>query len=124
MNSAAAASLAKLSGKTCYQGKSVEFLCEANGRLLLLTGTFFTAPETRDLEIHYTGRIQAHHLPLTQYVFRLSTAHLHAVVKTKEGSGAEYFLERPIRLPANRRIISIPEEELVGAGSESRAERG
>ncbi len=87
------------SGKQCFHGKRVEFLCDLNGKLLLLSGNFVvSSDQSHSPEIHYTGRLDPRDLPLSEYVFRLNTSHLDSVVPTKDRSArAEYFMEQPVQ---------------------------
>ena len=89
----------RTSGKQCFHGKRVEFLCDLNGKLLLLSGTFVvSSDQSQSPEIYYTGRLDPRDLPLSEYVFRLSTSHLDSVVPTKDPlARAEYFMEQPVQ---------------------------
>jgi hypothetical protein len=102
-------------GKESFHGKRVEFLCDLNGKLLLLTGKFVVPSEqTRRMEIHYTGRIDPRDLPLSEYVFRLSATHLSSVVPTKDASArAEYFMEKPLQCRLSLTKSLAQDESLV-----------
>ena len=82
-----------------YDGKSVEFIYDLDGNLLLLTGQFgvHITPEFGCLDIHYTGRLHPFDPPCSEYVFHLSQAHLKSTVAaTKPGSKADFLMERPL----------------------------
>jgi len=106
--------------KQSFHGKRVEFLCDLNGKLLLLTGQFvLTSEQSQHLEIHYTGRINPRDLPLSEYVFRLSATHLSSVVATKDPSArANYFMEKPLQLRLNLSQGLAQDESLVAFSSD------
>ncbi len=101
--------------KQRFHGKRVEFLCDLNGKLLLLTGQFvLTSEQSQHLEIHYTGRINPRDLPLSEYVFRLKATHLSSVVATKDPSArADYFMENPLQLRPSLTKGLAQDESLV-----------
>jgi hypothetical protein len=99
-----------------YDGKTVEFLCEQDGKLLLLTGRF-VARITRGgerLEIHFTGRLEASDSPDTSYIFQVLQPHLRSLVPaTRRSADADFFMEKPLnastlvsRFPANRSVLT------------------
>jgi len=106
--------------KQSFHGKRVEFLCELNGKLLLLAGQFIlTSEQGQHLEIHYTGRINPRDLPLSEYVFRLSATHLSSVVATKDPSArADYFMEKPLQLRPSLTKGWAQDESLVALSSD------
>jgi hypothetical protein len=110
----------RLAGKECFPGKRVEFLCDLNGKLLLLTGTFVAPSEQSGRpEIHYTGRIDPRDLPLSEYVFQLSATHLSSVVPTKDPSArAEYFMEKPLQLRSSLTKGLAQDEPLVAMSTD------
>jgi hypothetical protein len=84
-----------------YEGKTVEFLCELSGKLLLLTGEFVLRREnSRDyLEVHHTGRLSPSHLPLSDYVFEPSAPHVRSLIPARGSpTRPDYFMEKPLRL--------------------------
>ena len=54
-----------------YERKTVEFIYDLGGQLLLLTGQIVvnSSPEFECVNIQYTGRLDRHDLPCTDYVF-------------------------------------------------------
>jgi hypothetical protein len=84
-----------------YDGKTVEFLCELGGRLMLLTGEFVLRTELgrERLEIHYTGRLSPGDPPLSDYAFKLSDPHMRSLAPARNSSAdTDYLLEKPLRL--------------------------
>jgi len=84
-----------------YGGKSVEFLYDWNGQLLLLTGRFVARARVSDggehVDLHYTGRLDPHDQPATDYIFRLSSAHLRSTVRAiRPGAKADFVMEKPL----------------------------
>jgi hypothetical protein len=84
-----------------YGGKSVEFLYDWNEQLLLLTGRFVARARGSDggehLDLHYTGRLDPHDQPATDYIFRLSSAHLRSTVRAaRPGAKADFVMEKPL----------------------------
>jgi hypothetical protein len=82
-----------------YDGKTVEFLYDLGGKLLLLTGRFVAdlTSDLRSLDIHYNGRLDPHDPPFSDYCFHLSEAHLRSTVPaTKPGSQVDFLMETPL----------------------------
>jgi hypothetical protein len=82
-----------------YEGKTVEFIYDLDGKLVLLIGRFMTRIRLglECLDIHYTGRLDPHDKPQTSYVFQLSRAHLRSTVPAdKPGSTVDFLMERPL----------------------------
>jgi hypothetical protein len=83
-----------------YDGKTVEFILDLDGKLLLLTGRFIThaEPEFECVDIHYAGRIAPYDPPYGCYVFHLSKAHLRSTVATDQSGSnkADFLMERPL----------------------------
>jgi hypothetical protein len=83
-----------------YDGKTVEFLYDLGGKLLLLTGRFMVrlANQLHQIEIQYTGRLHPHDPPCSDYRFQVSEPHLRSTVAaTKPGSPVEFVIETPLR---------------------------
>jgi hypothetical protein len=78
-----------------YDGKTVEFLYDLDGRLLLLTGHFVVRLRPQP-DIRYTGRLNPHDPPGSDYWFHLSEAHLRSTVPAKPGSQVDYLMEKPL----------------------------
>jgi hypothetical protein len=84
-----------------YGNKTVEFIYDSGGTLLLLTGQFVvqSRPEFEAVDIYYTGRLDPLDLPCTYYVFHLSQAHLRSTAPARRpGSRADFVMERPLWL--------------------------
>ena len=82
-----------------YDNKTVEFICDSDGTLLVLTGRFVvhTGPKCEWVEIHYAGRLDPFDAPYGNYVFHVSDADLRSAVPAKKaGSPASFLLERPL----------------------------
>ena len=82
-----------------YAGKTVEFIYDLGGKLLLLTGQLVVHnwPEFESVDIHYTDRLVPLDLPCTHYIFHLSQAHLRSVVPArKPGSRADFLMEKAL----------------------------
>jgi hypothetical protein len=82
-----------------YDGKTVEFIFDLDGKLVLLTGQFVTdvGPEFECVDVHYAGRLDPHDPPYAYYVFHLSRAHLRSTVPaSKPGSKVDFLMERPL----------------------------
>jgi hypothetical protein len=82
-----------------YDGKTVEFIFDLDGRLLLLTGQFVTyyGREFECVDIHYAGRLDPQDPPYAYYVFHLSRAHLRSTVAaSKPGATVDFLMERPL----------------------------
>jgi len=82
-----------------YDGKTVEFLFDLDGRLVLLSGEFVThvTHEFECVDIHYTGRLDPHDPPYAYYVFHVSRAHLRSLVAAnRPGSKVDFLMERPL----------------------------
>ena len=82
-----------------YERKTVEFIYDLGGKLLLLTGKIvvISSPEFEFVNIHYTGRLDRQDLACTDYVFHVSQAHLGSMVPArKPGSRADFLTERPL----------------------------
>jgi hypothetical protein len=84
---------------TRFDGKTVEFLFDREGKLQLLTGEF-VVHATRGaqyVEVHYTGRLDPNDSPFSDYLFRLSPAHLRsAFATTRPGSQVDFLMEKPL----------------------------
>ncbi len=86
-----------------YDGKTVEFLYDQGGRLMLLSGQIavLLKPKFETVEIHYTGRLDPQDPPYSSYVFRVSQAHLRsAVPAARQGTKVDLFMEKPLQAPA------------------------
>src|SRR5579864_208484 len=82
-----------------YDGKTVEFLYDFGGRLLVLTGKFVAekVAQRERVAISYNGRLHPHDPPWNEYQFRLSAAHLRTVVPaSRQGSQADFVMEQPL----------------------------
>lgn len=93
-----------------FDGKTVEFICDLGGNLLLLTGQFAVriSQEFSGVDIHYSGRLDPLDPPHSHYVFHLSQAHLRSTIPArKPGSMVDYLMEKSLSRhervnPANR----------------------
>ena len=85
---------------TNYAEKIVEFLYDSNGQLLLLTGRFVMR-RTGDgtaFRIHYTGRLAPTDPPLTDYIFRLSQAHVRSMRSAVRSTAhVDFLMEKPLQ---------------------------
>ncbi|HZR21503.1 MAG TPA: hypothetical protein VFE51_29750 [Verrucomicrobiae bacterium] len=82
-----------------YDNKTVEFICEWDGTLLVLTGRFVVhvGPNYERVDIHYTGRLDSLDPPYANYVFHVSHPDLRSAVPArKPGSSANFLLDRPL----------------------------
>src|SRR5579872_3607233 len=82
-----------------FNGKTVEFLFDREGKLFLLKGEFVVhaARYAQRVDIHYAGRLDPHDPPYSEYLFRLSRAHLRsAVAATRPGSQVDFLMEKPL----------------------------
>lgn len=81
-----------------YVGKTVEFLFEVNGRLLLLTGEFAAITGAAEAVcIHYTGRLHANDHPASEYLFQLTQAHLRSTrPATRPAARVDFLMEQPL----------------------------
>jgi hypothetical protein len=104
-----------------YEQKTVEFIYDLGGQLLLLTGQIVvnSSPKSECVNIHYTGRLDRHDLPCTDYVFHVSQAHLGSMVPARTpGSRADFLMERPLgsRVCVKTRLDDhTPIVEFIGA---------
>ena len=93
-------------------GKSVEFLCEVEGRLLLLTGRFFCLgnPDRESVVVRYTGRLGHRDAASSDYVFPVSSFHLRSTIPaTRAGAFADFLMERPLKFTDSSRLHTTPE---------------
>src|SRR5216684_6991628 len=82
-----------------YDSKTVEFIYDSDGTLLVLTGRFVVhiEPKYECVDIHYAGRLDPLDPPYANYVFHVSDADLRSAVPArKPGSSANFLLDRPL----------------------------
>lgn len=85
----------------------MEFLYDAEEKLLLLTGQFLAhlTSEFDCVVIHYSGRLDPHDPPCSDYVFHVSKAHLRSTSPaTRFDSRVDFLMERPLGPHCVRRI--------------------
>ena len=93
-------------------GKSVEFLCEVEGRLLLLTGHFLCLgnPGRESVVVRYTGRLGRIDGASSDYVFPVSSFHLRSTIPvTRAGAFADFHMETPLKFSDCSRLHTLPE---------------
>ena len=99
-----------------YDGKTVEFLCELGGRLLLLIGqfTFKSSPDVGVLAIQYSGKLYFEDSPVSEYVFLPTQAHLRSTVPaTRAGAKVDFLMEKPF-LPRDWVKADLDEDLQIG----------
>jgi hypothetical protein len=82
-----------------YEGKTVEFIFDLDGKLVVLTGRFVTCggPEFECIDILYAGRLDPRDPPYTHYVLHLSRAHLRSTVPARRpGATVDFLMEKPL----------------------------
>lgn len=82
-----------------YDGKTVEFIFDLDGKLFLLSGRFVAHHGTgfETLELHYAGRLAPQDPPGATYVFRVSQAHLRSTAPAaKPGAKVDFLMDKPL----------------------------
>jgi hypothetical protein len=100
-----------------YDGKTVEFICDSDGALLVLTGRFVVhiGPKYQCVDIHYAGRLDPLDPPYANYVFHVSDADLRSAIPARNlGSPANFLLERPLWSSGCRKLANAEVQPRAG----------